>query len=917
MNATLLYVVRNLLRRRTRTVLGALGIFLTLALLTAIQIGLDSVSISYIDLVALQAGKADLVISKPGGDPLNPLPFDPAEVRSRLEQNPHLRGLSPRWFGLVQVQLHGEEHYAVLIGIDPQRERELDLSGLVPEPALQGAVCALSKSLADKLKAKPGSKLSVHTLSTGSAVDLRLESVLQRQLLLPQQVRDYIVVNPAAAQALLDEPKRVHALAGAFRNPHSYYDARDLHASVLRLKNAGAAIAADLGMKHELRLPKAAAITAFQDFTSPLRAVFGVFALLALTITGLLLYSLISVAVEERIREYAILRTLGAKQRDIFRLVLSESLLLCFLGVVPGVLGGVVCAEVMVKLVGLAMGAKGAALPLELSARTLLLTLAGGVALSIGSALVPALHATRWRIVDALDPLRRGQVPAAPSQGQVHRPLVLAGLALSALSVVVFFVLPTALLSGNPSLIGTVVLCLLVSILLGFTMALVGVLPFVQRALLFGLGWLFGPAAELAGRNLERHRRRHTTTALLFTLSVSLVIFIASLVALASRTALALVEHTHGADLKIQAFHTGSESLKPELARIEGVNAVSEVRFLRNRSAAGVAYDVVISDVVGMKNLWVVPFGADGDLAKVLYTGQLVCEAGRPEAIAELATQAVNPADKSAPTNALAPVVLSLAVARFLEVDAGDLVQMSFRLGSERSDARFRVAAVCSAMPGFENFRARVARAVGAGVLMSLDNFKTMTRSAPAEAFQGLYFAKTTGDASAQKAVAHRIREEFDVRYRFGVQCTAEQKEQARVLYWATQVLFGLLLAVAVVIAVFALIASMATTVMERRREIGVLKALGMRRRQLFLLFLAEAVILTLSAGIAGGAIGFTLAWLFVLQASVLMELATAFTMPYVTFLATLAISILAGALAAHVPTRSLLRKSAAEILRL
>ena len=192
-----------------------------------------------------------------------------------------------------------------------------------------------------------------------------------------------------------------------------------------------------------------------------------------------------------------------------------------------------------------------------------------------------------------------------------------------------------------------------------------------------------------------------------------------------------------------------------------------------------------------------------------------------------------------------------------------------------------------------------------------------MTRSAPAEAFHGLYFARTTGDAATQKAVAHRIREEFDVRYRFGVQCTAEQKEQARVLYWATQVLFGLLLAVTVVIAVFALIASMATTVMERRREIGVLKALGLRRRQLFLLFLAEAVILTLSAGIAGGAIGFTLAWLFVLQASVLMELATAFTMPYVTFLATLAISILAGALAAHLPTRSLLRKSAAEILRL
>ena len=261
-------------------------------------------------------------------------------------------------------------------------------------------------------------------------------------------------------------------------------------------------------------------------------------------------------------------------------------------------------------------------------------------------------------------------------------------------------------------------------------------------------------------------------------------------------------------------------------------------------------------------------------------------------------------------------MILSLAVARFLNVTSGDLIQLSFRLGSERKDARFRVAAVCSSIPGFDNFRGRVALAVGSGVLMSLDNFKTMTKSAPADAYQATYFIKAKGDDAAQKAVARRIREDFDVRYRFGVQSAAEQKEQARVLYWATQVFFGLLLAVAVVIAVFALIASMATTVMERRREIGVLKALGLRRRQLFRLFLGEAVVLTLSAGIGGGVIGFLLAWLFVLQAAMLMELAVAFTMPYLTFFATLAISLIAGALAAHLPTRRLLRKSAAEILR-
>jgi len=645
--------------------------------------------------------------------------------------------------------------------------------------------------------------------------------------------------------------------------------------------------------------------------------VFGVFALLALTVTGLLIYSLISVAVEERIREYAVLRTLGAKRRDIFGMVLTESLLLCFLGVVPGVLAGTVLARGIVKLVELAMRAGNKAIALEVSPATLWLTLAAGAALSIGSALLPALQATRWRIVDALDPLRRGQIRARPvREGQVNRPLLITGLVLSALSVIVFFVLPTAFLSGNPSLIGTVVLCLLLSILLGFTLVMVGVLPLVERLVLVGAGWLFGAAAELAGRNLERNRRRNTTTALLFTLSVSLVIFIASLVALFSRTSLAMVEHSLGADLRIQAPHAGGETLKAGLRRAAGVEAVSEIHFLRSRSEMGIAYDVVISDLVGLKRLWIVPFGVDADLAKVLYTNQVSYAAGGAAALSELARQEAGGSVTKPPTNGFAPLVLSQSAARFLDVTAGDLVQLSFRLGAERSDARFRVEAVCGAMPGFENFRARVATAVGSGALLSLADFKVMTRSAPADAVHGLYLVKAKGDEKAQQAVARSIREAFDVRYRFGVRCAAEQKEQARVLYWATQVFFGLLLGVAVVIAVFALIAAMASSVIERRWEIGVLKALGWRRRQLSRLFLAEAVGLTLSAGIAGGLIGFTLAYLFVLQAGVLMELATVFTMPYVTFLAAFAISIVAGALAACLPTHNLLRKTPAEILR-
>jgi ABC-type antimicrobial peptide transport system permease subunit len=74
--------------------------------------------------------------------------------------------------------------------------------------------------------------------------------------------------------------------------------------------------------------------------------------------------------------------------------------------------------------------------------------------------------------------------------------------------------------------------------------------------------------------------------------------------------------------------------------------------------------------------------------------------------------------------------------------------------------------------------------------------------------------------------------------------------------------------------------------------------------------------VLTLSAGLVGGGIGFSLAYLFVMQAAALMEVPVVFTLPYLTFVATFALSLGAGVLAAYLPTRRLLRRPAAEILR-
>ncbi|MHC4607460.1 MAG: ABC transporter permease, partial [Planctomycetota bacterium] len=473
----------------------------------------------------------------------------------------------------------------------------------------------------------------------------------------------------------------------------------------------------------------------------------------------------------------------------------------------------------------------------------------------------------------------------------------------------VFFIVPTAFLSLDPSLIGAVVLGLLLMMLLGFTLMAVGVLPWVERVVMACIGWAFGPSADMARRNLARHRRRNVTTSLMFALSVSFVLFIASLVALLSHAHISVLEQLNGADLRIQAGESPDPKVEKELAGVGGVEGISATLTLIGRTDRGVAYDVVMGDIVGMKSLWVVPFGVDEHFEEVLYSGLIKYEEGGPEALSKLAADEGKMGPDTYP-----PVILSLSAARYLDVHKDDVVEIRFMLGAKRTEGRFRIEAVCAAIPGFANFRARVAHAVGSGVLLSLPTYRAMTRPAPSHALRTQYFLKADDDP---KAVARRIREKYGLRYSFGVSSTAEQKEQAEILYWTTQVFFGMLLAVSVLIAVFCLIASMATTVIERRWEIGVLKAIGLRRKHLFQIFLGEAVALTLSAGIAGGAIGFMLAYMFVLQAAALAEMPIVFTMPYIPVFATFLVSVLAGMIAAWLPTRRVLKKSATEILRL
>lgn len=103
-------------------------------------------------------------------------------------------------------------------------------------------------------------------------------------------------------------------------------------------------------------------------------------------------------SVQDRIQEHAVLQTLGLRPARVFRIVVAESVLLCFTG---GVLGTLAATGVL-AWGGMAVGAEGVAIAFRPSLALAATGTAVSAAVGVAAGLVPALHAARAPIVKAL-----------------------------------------------------------------------------------------------------------------------------------------------------------------------------------------------------------------------------------------------------------------------------------------------------------------------------------------------------------------------------------------------------------------------------------------------------------------------------------------------------------------------------------
>jgi putative ABC transport system permease protein len=558
-----------------------------------------------------------------------------------------------------------------------------------------------------------------------------------------------------------------------------------------------------------------------------------------------LIFNTFSITVAQRIREFGLLRTLGASRGPVLRAVVVEALAIALVGSALGLAGGLAFApaiNALFQAVGIDLPNTGTVL----EARTVIVSLVVGLGVTLAASLVPALRATR---VTPMAALREAELPESRRRG----PLVVG---LGILLVVVGLALTCVGLFGNIKSSGSAAGLMgagAVAVLLGVSIFS----PRLVKPLASLAGWplerLRGLTGRLARENALRKPGRTAVTAAALMIGLAIVSFVAVFAAGFKDSVANAIDRNFQGDVVVQ--NVDGYSPIPSRAAVT-VRAVPGVRTVSTLRSSGAKYK---GETVRASALD--PRTADQVLS-------LDWKHGTPATL-----RALGPAQ----------TVLDDAWAKSKGIHVGDSIRVL--TPTDRMVTLRVVGTVKDNADLLGNFL------VTQGTL----------RRAFGETLDSIDFVKVAPGASAA-AVQARI--EAALKRPFPTTDVLNQKQLKD--KQATQInqLLGLiyaLLSLAIVVALFGIVNTLALSIHERTRELGMLRAVGMSRRQVRRVIRYEAVITALIGAILGSILGVIFA---ALVSRPLADQGFVLSIPVGTLLVLLVISAIAGVLAAIGPAR-------------
>ena len=575
----------------------------------------------------------------------------------------------------------------------------------------------------------------------------------------------------------------------------------------------------------------------------------------ALFVGSFVIANSLSITIAQRTRELATLRTIGASRRQVLRSIVLEALVTGVIASVIGLFLGLALAKGLFSL----FDAVGFTLPnsgLTFATRTVVVALVVGILVTLLASLRPALRATR---VPPIAAVREGAT--LPESRFARYRLPASGL-LTALGF-------ASLLWGlfGPDLGTTQVLLFILvgALLVFFGMALLSVR--LVRPLATALGWpatkIGGVAGWLARDNAQRNPQRTASTASALMIGLALVTLVSVLAA-------GIVSSFKGAVNDLWS------------------NADYAITAQNNFSPIPAAVAQAVGETPGVTSVGNVRAGETRAFGKTITTSAVNPQAADMFSIDWKQGSAAVVRDLG-PNGAF----VDEGYAKDHHLRTGSPVPLTFPTGVRKT---FVVKGVFDPPPGGSPF---------GRVTISAAAFDRLVDH-PRNVFS--FVLMEGGQTKANLARLDRTLDAFP-----------NAKAQTRQEFIDNQIsglssilnILYVLLALSVVVSLFGIVNTLVLTVFERTREIGMLRAIGMTRRQVRRMIRHESVITALIGAAIGIVLGVVLAALLIARVDFIE-----FSLPTGQLIIFAIAAVFVGIIAAIFPARRAARLNPLEALQ-
>ena len=583
-----------------------------------------------------------------------------------------------------------------------------------------------------------------------------------------------------------------------------------------------------------------------RDSTADIRTTLALLAAVVLFVAAFLIFNTLSMTVAERVREVGLLRAAGATRRQIGSLFLLQAVVVGIVGSVLGMLGGVALAALVVGLLHQVEGLTVSGVSVR--PQDLAFALALGTLVTVVAASEPAWRASRLSPVEAL----RSRVDPSVGMRAQLRWLVVVAIVVGIGGIAV---LPGGV-SAGVGLLGPV---LVYAILLVAALASPWLLRPLGRAAAIPFGWVFRTETRLMRGILTRDPARTALTVGALAIGLAMVVAVASVGALSRSVASAWITDVVPGSMVVSSIRpiAADEGVADDLAAIPGVAAVTPVG----------TFDVALQPEPGAAPYRVPAAAVSG--AAMLADARLTFVSGdRTAALGGL--------------DAGGTAILPRSLADRLGLGLGDTMRLGF--GDAVTDLTV-TGVVEHTFPAPDSETALVSWADATGSLGAVGADFYAVRYAPG----------ASGDVAAR--VESTARE-------LALQPTSldQIRGQAEGAVGRLFGLFDAIAIIAVLIAGLGIVNTLTMSVVERVREIGILRATGLTRAQTWRMVMVESGILGVAGAIIGVVAGLAVGAVMLLTQG--GRIAWIVDAPWVTIVAIAVAGVVVAMLAAAYPAR-------------